>query len=199
MKSNLTTSFLSGLVPWEVRYFNKYQIYLGYSKEFINLGKYLYFEVQKKDEKEVELFKKLPLLTVLEDREEKYIFKVKLSKKEVLNICLPFLQGKYSNICRKFVFDNFNEKIEVEDDLGTLVEKTSLSWMILTKNVELKQRWENRLDVTFEEDYELYSVPNLSNEILEYETIPPEFKELVDEDIRNRRKAIKHFFSSRYS
>lgn len=68
-----------------------------------------------------------------------------------------FLEGKYSEIDRDYVKENFPKY--------TSTNTESVNYQILTKSPELKEYWEIILDVDLDEDAEVWSIPELSDEI----------------------------------
>ena len=76
------------------------------------------------------------------------------------------MTGKYSQIDREYVKEFYNAKVVVGEDMyGNLLFKDSANYQILTKSPVLRGRWEERLGVTFKEDYEVCSKLVLEKEI----------------------------------
>ncbi len=87
-----------------------------------------------------------------------FIFKIdERSKEEIIK---PFLLGKYSEISRKYVFDNF--------DFWLDGSKRPLNYKVLTKSPDLRRYWEDKLQVYLPPRAEVWSAPLKENEIYGY-------------------------------
>lgn len=83
-----------------------------------------------------------------------------ITAKERKNIVLPFLNGEYSKIDRKYVTKYFS---------STVNGNVSTNWLILNKSNSLRQYWEKRIGITLPADAEVWSKPKKEDEILNYE------------------------------
>jgi len=79
---------------------------------------------------------------------------------EYVDIIPLFIKGKYSKFPKNYITSWFSE---YQPD-GTM----SLRWKIFHKHPSLKEKLETDLAVKIDNDTELYDVPNLSEEILNY-------------------------------
>jgi hypothetical protein len=79
-----------------------------------------------------------------------------------------FIEGKYSEIDRKYVSENFQEFIRA--NFGV---KSSYKYLVLTKSDNLRNYWEDRLGVTLPENAEVWSRAEKEDEMLHY-TYPEE-------------------------
>ena len=74
-----------------------------------------------------------------------------------LLILKPFLDGKYSQIDRAYVKNNFTQYLSNGNE--------STNWMILNKSDNLRRAWEQAIGVKFTDDMEVYSKPVKEKEI----------------------------------
>lgn len=81
-------------------------------------------------------------------------------------VVLPFLDGKYSQIDRDYVKKYFPEKIYQG---GVLAQ--SVNYKILTKHEDLRYYWEAIIDTSLPEDAEVWSKPELTDEVFNYGTV----------------------------
>lgn len=70
------------------------------------------------------------------------------------------MEGKYSEIDRDYVKTNFPKYNSNASE--------SINYKILTKSKELKEYWETILDVELDSDAEVWSIPELKDEIKYY-------------------------------
>lgn len=83
------------------------------------------------------------------------VYKIKADEQE--KIVKPFIQGKYSQIDRGYVEKHFTPK-------G--IKTNSVNYQILTKSPALKKYWENLLEVTLDDDVEVWFKPEYEDEVL---------------------------------
>lgn len=76
------------------------------------------------------------------------------------NIVIPFIDGKYSEIDRKYVRNNFSRYTS----FGNL----SINFLILHKSSILKKYWEEQIGVELPENAEVWSRPEKKDEVLNY-------------------------------
>jgi hypothetical protein len=79
-------------------------------------------------------------------------------------IVAPFLEGKYSKICRDYTRKNFNEVAIGANGKPDF----SNNYKVLVKHPDLRKYWEERIGVEFTEDMEVWSRPEKENEIYGY-------------------------------
>jgi hypothetical protein len=76
------------------------------------------------------------------------------------------LTSKYSLIDREYVKKYFNPKVIVGESIyGEYLYKDSVNYQILTKSPELKKRWEERLNLSFKDEYEVCSKLDMDEEV----------------------------------
>ena len=93
------------------------------------------------------------------------IFEFEISLKDYKNIVEPFLNGKYSQICREYVNTNYT-RTTLDKKTGTT--KVSNNWKIFHKDRDIAKYWEDRIGVKFTEDMEVWSRPEKEDEIYGY-------------------------------
>lgn len=96
------------------------------------------------------------------------MFRKELTVEEQNNILKPFIQGKYSEIDRTYVFEHFPKHKIVGIKNHRLIRELREDYMVLTKHPQLREFWELKLDVSLPEDAELYDKPIKSKEILNF-------------------------------
>ena len=74
-----------------------------------------------------------------------------------------FWEGKFSQMSKDFK-NRIPDKVRMSSGNGKTIAKTSIQHMIFEKNPELRLHWENRLDVIFTDDLELWSIPDTEKE-----------------------------------
>lgn len=74
-----------------------------------------------------------------------------------------FWEGKFSKMSKDYK-DRIPDKVRMSGGNGKTIAKTSIQHMIFEKNAELRIHWENRLDVVFSDDLELWSIPDPEKE-----------------------------------
>ncbi|MBP7007067.1 MAG: hypothetical protein KBB16_03340 [Candidatus Pacebacteria bacterium] len=95
---------------------------------------------------------------------------LELSDNDRENIVKPFIEGKYSQIDREYVKTNFPEKEFIGFDVfGKAQYKKLINYKILTKSKELHNWWEERLGCPLPPDAEVWSIPDLKQEVYLYE------------------------------
>lgn len=141
--------------------------YLGWSKHLgDSYGQYLYVTFDK----DLLPYSRLNELETHKDVVERVIvgdtiiFIFNLNEDFKTKVIKPFIEGKYSNIDRKFVEATHPVYIS-EDTLSYGKNKVRL---VLDKSDELKQEWEELLDAKLPENAEVWSIPSKETEILDY-------------------------------
>jgi hypothetical protein len=141
--------------------------YLGWTKHLENAyGQYIYVlfdknlipasRLQELDNHNALIDKKLMDDVIV------YIFSMNNDfKKDVIE---PFIQGKYSQIDRKFVQQAHPTHIS-EDTLSYGKNKARL---VLDKSPEIREEWEEQLGVKLPTNAEVWSIPSKEDEILDY-------------------------------
>lgn len=79
------------------------------------------------------------------------------------SVVKPFLEGKYSKISRKYV-----KKFFSPEQWSPSGWRKSNNWMILNKDPQLREYWEQTLDVVLPEDAEVWSRPEKEEEVKNY-------------------------------
>lgn len=101
-------------------------------------------------------------------QDEGYYAVILLSEEENENIVKPFLNGKFSEMSKDLI--NSYPKLVDTGKVHTLrgsmrkVLGFSLQKKICTKSRDLREFWENYLDVTLPQDAEVWSKPELKDE-----------------------------------
>ena len=80
-----------------------------------------------------------------------YVFKTTLLQRE--KILDKFFRGEYSKIDREYVLENFQPS------------ETSTNYLVLTKSDKLRAHWEARIGQPLPEEAEVWSKPNLEQEV----------------------------------
>lgn len=88
------------------------------------------------------------------------LIKFKFTEPQIQKIFTPFINGEYSKIDRSYVHQNFSRY--------TSDNTLSQNWRILTKDPSLKYYWEDRIGVLLPMEAEVWSKPNLEDEIYRY-------------------------------
>lgn len=91
---------------------------------------------------------------------DSYLIEFDIPKKWTTSVVEKFMEGKYSEIDRDYVKTNFPKY--------TSSASESINYKILTKSKELKEYWETILDVELDPDAEVWSIPELKDEIKYY-------------------------------
>lgn len=118
------------------------------------------------------LRKKDTYIDEYDPEEGKVMIHMKLEDKWI-HIKEQLMKSKYSLIDREYVKEFFNPKIVIGEDIyGNTLTKDSINYQILTKSNVLKEIWEERLNTTFKDEYEVCSKLNLSEEIYNYNYSP---------------------------
>jgi hypothetical protein len=112
--------------------------------------------------------------------EHSLIFRFQLSE-EWKHIKEELLTSKYSKIDREYVEKYFPKRtVESYDQYLNPIYAKSMNHMILTKDEELRQKWEEKLSMTIDPELEVWEKVHLHEEILNYK----DDKNL--EDLNNR-------------
>lgn len=157
-----------------------------------NMGDYLYFQVSNSYSSSLLSIIRSNRLYIDEydPDPESTMFIFKVDEKDKQDIVKPFIQGKYSEIDREYVKDNF--PMYVGGNIST-------NWAILNKREEILKEWENAINVTnyakvyIPEDAEVYSKPVRSKEIYNFdklENVEPTKEEIITEQIRKFKEKI---------
>lgn len=85
-----------------------------------------------------------------------------LTNEEKDKIVAPFLEGKYSKLDEDYVKKNYAPKVIINGR-----EYRDYCYDIITRSTDLREYWEDRLNVSLGDDAEVWSKPILENEILE--------------------------------
>jgi len=102
-------------------------------------------------------------ITILDDYDyEEYVVVVYNIPTKYLSDYQLFLEGKYSKLSEDF--KNLFTKTSEEG-------RPTLQWEVFERTERLKSYWEKELDITLEEDQELWGAPDMSKEILDIEQI----------------------------
>lgn len=140
--------------------------YLGWSKHLSNTyGQYLYCLFDKNLIPNSRL-KELDSHTALVDKQvldDSIVYIFSLSEDFKRSVILPFSEGKYSQIDRKFV--EAMHPVFISDDGMSGKNKARL---VLDKSDEIKQEWEEALDVKLPNNAEVWSIPSKEEEVLDY-------------------------------
>lgn len=91
---------------------------------------------------------------------DNYLIEFDIPKKWKETVVDKFIEGKYSEIDRDYVKTYFPKY--------TSTASESMNYKILTKSEELKEYWETILDVELDQDAEVWSIPELEDEIKNY-------------------------------
>lgn len=162
-----TTSFIRPIIdiPYQTLINNGFEdAYLGmYSKTKDEWGKsiFLSFKIERISEYVRKLLINHSDFVSITIDKDLLIFEIKVNYEDYTKIIVPFLNGKYSQICRDYVTKNF-PKILLNP------RRISSNWKVLTKHPDLKKYWEDRIGVTFTEDQEVWSRPEKEDEIYGY-------------------------------
>jgi hypothetical protein len=105
------------------------------------------------------------------DIDNSVVFRFKLSDKWK-HIKNQLKSSKYSKIDKKYVEEYFSKKtIQSHDRFFNPIYKKSMNYMILTKDSELKEQWEEKLNITIPDEVELWEKLHLKDEVLRYEEV----------------------------
>lgn len=142
--------------------------YLGWRKHLDTdeYGDYLYLTFDKEKISDVR-FRELDNHPNLVDTiylSEIIVFIFSMGEDFRETVVRPFLAGKYSQIDREFV-KTYHPVFTQEDQFSY---SKNPARMALDKSPELKQYWEDELKVIVEDGAELWSIPDKSQEILDY-------------------------------
>lgn len=166
----LTTSFIKNIldIPYKTLTQEGFkESYLGaYHKTKDEWGKsiYLLFDLnQISPTFRTELIKK-PEYISAELIDSDLLLEFEVTENNYNTIVKPFLDGKYSKICREYVRRNFNEVVKGTNGKPDL----SNNYKVLTKHPDLRKYWEGRIGVEFTEDMEVWSRPEKEDEIYGY-------------------------------
>lgn len=135
------------------------ETYLG--KDDTEIGKFLYVLIKSED-KMFWIGANDRFLSVQNLGGGYYLNKFSLTEEENEKIIQPFLEGKYSEIDRDYVTKNF---FSIKFDETARCFIISEEYKVLTKDVTLKQKLEEELDVKIETDAELASIPYIEDEL----------------------------------
>ena len=176
MIANNTSSFILPILglPVGILLTNGFQsAYLG--DETTNpgvWGEYLYLTFDKHEltQELIEELKDHGLLnktyqSILDDSIQVYRFDIDEEDSE--SIVQPFIKGKYSEINREYVKENFYTFVHSESQ-GKIAHKPIMNYLILTKDDKLREYWEDRLGCELPENAEIWSLPEKVDEIYGY-------------------------------
>ena len=122
-------------------------------------GKFLYFQLNKNISETLlrQLRTHAWYKTELDPDSKSILFVFEPDIETKLLILKPFLDGKYSQIDRAYVKNNFTQYLSNGNE--------STNWMILNKSDNLRRAWEQAIGVKFTDDMEVYSKPVKEKEI----------------------------------
>ena len=142
--------------------------YLGYyAKTKDSWGKFLYlsFDLSKiNQEFRLKLLSHKSFNAIHMDKEV-LLFEFIVSESDYTKIVKPFLDGKYSKVCREYVNSCF-QRFSYSSASNSQVE--SNNWKILHKHRSLADYWEKKIGVTFTEDMEVWRKKKKEEEIYGY-------------------------------
>ena len=103
-------------------------------------------------------------------------YQLEINDDDKETIIMPFVKGKYSQINRTYVKENFPEKELIGMDVfGRQQFRKLTNWKILNRDESLKDWWEEKLAVSLPEGAEVWSRPEKAQEIFKYyEEVYPE-------------------------
>ncbi|RTL05533.1 hypothetical protein EKK58_07730 [Candidatus Dependentiae bacterium] len=162
-----TTSFIRPIIdiPYQLLLNNGFQdSYLGmYSKTQDEWGKSIYFsfKIEMISEYLRKLLLNVPEFVSITIDKNLLIFEFEINTEDYEKIIVPFLDGKYSKVCRDFVKKNFPRVL-------LNPRRVSNNWKVFNKHEDLKKYWEERIGVEFTEDMEVWSRPEKEDEIYGY-------------------------------
>jgi hypothetical protein len=106
------------------------------------------------------------------DYEDGYVVVVFSIHKQWKKDMLLIREGSYSKTSKKFQ-EIFPKSIKIVRN-GITVEKVSVQYRIFNKTEDLRNYWEDRLDISFTDDMELWDGFILENETLDLDKIKTE-------------------------
>lgn len=165
MTKSKSMSFLSPILT----YYNdniiwKYveSVYVGdveYSGD--TWGENIFLLLDTTDEMEISKYRKSEYYIYELDKEDNKVMLVFSIPEDLGNkVVQPLLDGKYSQIDRKYVNKHFSKYTEQG--------LPSSNWMILHKSDVLRKYWEDRIGVSLPEDAEVWDAPTKKTEIYGY-------------------------------
>ena len=165
---NQATRFLKGLIPSSLR--SECTLYVGYQDVTPELwGDYLY--IQTNAPTIFQAFEKeMPDIELEIVNEDQNLYRYSFSSEVYTKIVNPFLNGKYSSICRKYVERTFpSGNLAYLDEDWLPVWETTLEFLVCTKSDIIRRHWKEIHDILIPEDAEVWSKPEMENEIFAYE------------------------------
>jgi len=111
------------------------------------LGEYFFVHLNKK----IDIIHNQLVCSYEEDNSFVYVFKV--TEEQRSTILNKFMNGEYSKIDRDYVKNSFQPS------------ETSTNYLVLTKSDKLRTYWENRIGLSLPKDAEVWSKPNLEQEV----------------------------------
>lgn len=160
-----------------------YMGHAGYEGDSI-WGNYFYVEINaldiQADETLAQMLRKHQRYVTELHEETSVMFVFEFKPTEKLNIVIPFLQGKYSEICRDYVNKYFTKYVGNHE--------LSVNWRILHKHVSLRHYWKNKIGTPIPEDSEVWPKPRMRDEIFGQVTLDQD--ELKEQEIMNNYSDI---------
>lgn len=141
--------------------------YIGWEKHLEKTyGRYIYVQFDKSKLSDIRYneLNEHPYLIDIVKGDEYFTFIFSLSEDFQKKVIEPFLAGKYSQINRKFVED-YHPLYITED---TYMYSKNKARLILDKSDDIRKEWEERLATSLPEGAEVWSIPSLEQEVLDY-------------------------------
>lgn len=169
---NKSTSFLLPTMKFSNLILSSYTTtYIGHERyESIDVwGNYLYLQITSElvDCILLDELRSHPQYKTEIDEKDFVFFVFQFTPVQKMTIVIPFMMGKYSEIDRTYVTENFPMVIK---------GKVSMNWRILNKDiwqmpkevVPLTQYWRGRMGQKVPDNYDVWPKPKMEDEIYDY-------------------------------